>query len=158
MVKSMRNILSIGCGCGRDLKLIGRSVLGIDIFPSNIILANSQGVLAILADACNLPFIDNSFDALLAVQLLEYIPLANTEQLLGELNRVLKRKGVMLLTLEKCGGSDREFYYEYKNDYLVVKHFHRCWGSLGLNIIGRYFNIMEVGEDDDYYYLIGRKD
>lgn len=64
----------MGCGCGRDLRLIGRNELGVDIFPSNIVLANSRGILAILADARMLPFEDNSFDALLAIESAEYIP------------------------------------------------------------------------------------
>ena len=100
LTKSLRNILSIGCGCGRDLSLIERNKLGIDIFPSNIVLANSQGILAILADARRLPFKDNSFDAILAIQSLEYIPIADTSHLINELNRVLKPKGIILLTLE----------------------------------------------------------
>ena len=54
LTTSFRRILSVGCGCGRDLRLIGRNELGVDIFPSNIVLANSQGILAISADACML--------------------------------------------------------------------------------------------------------
>ncbi len=155
MVEGRRNILSIGCGCGRDLRLIGRNELGVDIFPSNIILADSQGVLAILADARELPFRDNSFDALLAVQSLEYIPISDTSNLLNELHRVLKPGGIILLTLEKCSDDvDREFSYEYRNDYLAVKHFHRCWGIRGLREIGKYFNIIKLNKDNDYYYIL----
>jgi len=36
-------VLSIGCGNSRELRLTGRKGLGIDIFPSNIILSNSLG-------------------------------------------------------------------------------------------------------------------
>jgi len=155
LIKNLGNVLSLGCGCGRDLKLIGRNKLGIDIFPSNIILANSQGILAILADARKLPFKDNSFDAILAIQSLEYIPIADTLHLINELSRVLKPRGIILLTLEKCSDNiDKEFYYRYKSDYLVVKHFHRCWGIKGLNEIRKHFNVIRLDEDDDYYYVL----
>jgi len=60
---------------GFETRRTGRNKLGIDIFPSNIALTVSQGVLAILADARKLPFKDDSFDTLLAIQALEYLPM-----------------------------------------------------------------------------------
>jgi len=158
LIKDLKNVLSIGCGCGRDLRLIERNKVGIDLFPSNIVLANSRGILAILADARKLPFKDNSFDALLAIQSLEYIPLADTPCLVNELSRVLKPKGILLLTLEKCiDDTDKEFYYEFKSKYFTVKHFHRCWGSRGLNEIEKYFNVIKLDKDNDYYYVLAKK-
>jgi len=121
------------------------------------VLADSQGILAILADACKSPFKNNSFDALLAIQALEYIPLADTTNLINELSRVLKPEGVILLTLKKCSDdNDREFYYNYENNYLIVKHFHRCWGTIGLNSIRKHFNILRLDEDEDYYYVLAQ--
>ncbi len=158
LITSFRRILSVGCGCGRDLRLIGRNELGVDIFPSNIVLANSRGILAILADTRMLPFKDNSFDALLAVESAEYIPVADTSKFIDELSRVLKPKGVALLTLEKCcDGVDKEFYYRYENIHLTVRHFHRCWGTRGLNEVGKRFNIVELDEDNNYYYVLVTK-
>ncbi len=129
LTKNLENVPSIGCGCSRDLRLIGRSKIGVDILPSNMVLANSQGVLAILADARKLPSRDNSFDAILAVQSLEYIPVADTIQLINEMDRVLKPCGIILFTLEKCrdDNTDREFYHKYEDSHLSVTHFHRCW-------------------------------
>lgn len=158
LTTSSRKILSIGCGCGRDLRLIGRNRLGVDVFPSNIVLANSQDILAILADARTLPFKDNSFDALLAIESAEYIPVTDTTKFINELNRVLKPKGTILLTLEKCSNStDKEFYYKYKDKYLAIKHFHRCWSTKGLNKIRKHFNIIELDEDNNYYYILATK-
>ena len=102
LTTSFKRILSVGCCCGRDLKLIGRNELGIDILPSNIVLANSQSILAILADTRMLLFKDNSFDALLAVESAEYILVVDTSKFVDELSKVLKPKGIVLLTLEKC--------------------------------------------------------
>ena len=50
-----------------------------------------------------LPFKDNSFDALLAIESAEYIPVADTSKFIDELSRMLKSEGIALLTLEKCG-------------------------------------------------------
>jgi len=65
---------------------------------------------------------------------------------MNELSRVLKLGGITLLTLEKCNNSniDKEFYYNYENNYLIVKHFHRCWGTTGLDEIRKHFNVMKV--------------
>ena len=108
-----------------------------------------------LADARKLPFKSGSFDAALAIQSLEYIPIADTVDVMRELSRVLKPGGALLLTLEKCSdGNDKEFYYTYKSSYLTVKHFHRCWGIKGLNEVRRYFRVIKLDEDNDYYYVL----
>jgi len=40
---------------------------------------------------------------------------------------------------------------DYENKYLTVGHFHRCWGTRGLNEVRKHFNIVELDKDDNYY-------
>ncbi len=158
LTTSLRRVLSVSCGCGRDLRLVGRSELCIDAFPSNIVLSNSCGILAFLADARMLPFKDNSFDALLAIESAEYIPIADTSKFLDELSRVLKPEGIALLTLERCSiDDDKEFYYRYEDEYLAVRRFHRCWDTRGLNEARKRFNIIRLDRDNSYYYVLARR-
>ena len=157
------NVLSIGCGDGRELRLIEKRSLGVDILPSNIILSNSLGVKAILADMFSLPFNEEVFDGVLAIQSLEYVPLRLTHKVLLEIHRILKPSGVILLSLEKsCSGGcdvDKEFNYVYEDEYVKVKkHFHRGWGKEGLKAISRVFKILKLGEDKGYYYVLATKD
>lgn len=85
-------------------------------------------------------------------------PVADTPKFIDELSRVLKPKGITLLTLEKCSdGVDKEFYYRYEDKYLTVRHFHRCWGTRGLDEVRKRFNIVELDEDDNYYYVLATK-
>jgi len=151
-------ILSIGCGDGRELRLIKKDGLGVDIFPSNIVLSNSLGVKALLADMFNLPFEDEVFDGVLAIQSLEYVPLKLTHKALLEIYRVLKPSGIALLSLEKTlskDGVDEESNYVYEDEYVrVKKHFHRGWGREGLKVISGIFKILKLDEDREYYYMM----
>ena len=153
-------ILCVGCGDGRELRLIQRKGLGIDIFPSNIILSNSLGVKTILADMLSLPFKDESFDGVLAIQSLEYIPVSLTNKALLEIHRVLKPLGKVLFSLEKTPDNvDKDFNYVYEDEYIKVKkHFHRGWGERGLKAINNLFKVFELSEDENYYYVIASKE
>lgn len=153
-------ILCLGCGDGRELRLLQRKGLGVDIFPSNIILSNSLGIKTMLADMLSLPFKNEVFSGVLALQSLEYIPVRLTREVLTEIYRVLKPHGIVLFSLEKTPGSevDKDFNYIYEDEYVrVKKHFHRGWGREGLRIINELFKVLKLSKDEDYYYVIALK-
>ncbi|MCD6428857.1 MAG: class I SAM-dependent methyltransferase [Desulfurococcales archaeon] len=152
--------LCLGCGDGRELRLLQRKGLGVDIFPSNIILSNSLGIKTILADMLSLPFKNEVFNGILALQSLEYIPVRLTRGMLTEIYRVLRPYGIALFSLEKTPGSevDMDFNYIYEDEYVrVKKHFHRGWGREGLRIINELFKVLKLSEDEGYYYVIALK-
>jgi len=137
-----------------------RRGLGVDIFPSNIILSNSLGIKTVLADMLSLPFKNEVFNGVLALQSLEYIPVRLTRELLAEIYRVLKPHGIVLFSLEKTPGSevDKDFNYIYEDEYVrVKKHFHRGWGRERLKIINELFKVLKLSKDEDYYYVIALK-
>ncbi|MEI8350049.1 MAG: methyltransferase domain-containing protein [Candidatus Omnitrophota bacterium] len=94
-------ILDVGCGTGLSsclLKQNGFEVIGMDISFCLLEKTCRQGLESaeyVVADAVDLPFRDASFDVIGSMSCLEHIP--DTEQLLEEMMRVLKRRGFMLI-------------------------------------------------------------
>jgi 2-polyprenyl-6-hydroxyphenyl methylase/3-demethylubiquinone-9 3-methyltransferase len=92
-------ILDIGCGGGllsNDLSKIGHHVSGIDIHEEVLQVARNYDQLKrvkyIKADALNLPFPDESFDVVCAMDFLEHIE--DYQLALKEGTRVLKKNGL----------------------------------------------------------------
>lgn len=75
----------------------------------------------------NLPFRNNSFDNVVAFQVLEHHP--NPQKLIGEMFRVVKNKGYILLTVPFLGGIHEEPHdYQRFTKYGLTELFksHKC--------------------------------
>ncbi len=93
------SILDIGCGGGfltNYLAQNGHSVHGIDLSAQSLEVAkktdSTNSVTYLQANATSLPFADNSFDVVSAMDILEHIE--NPESLISEASRVLKPNGL----------------------------------------------------------------
>jgi SAM-dependent methyltransferase len=93
-----RAILDVGCGSGRftiPLSDAGHQLVGTDL--SRVALAafrqRSLRVPLVLGDASYLPFVDGSFDGVIAVQTLDYVPLGD---FMRECGRVLRPGGLLI--------------------------------------------------------------
>lgn len=98
-IKNRKKILELGCGQGILGEMIKREnqceIYGTDISKSGIRLARGRGLHAKIADLNKrLPYKSNSFDAIVSDSLLEHI--YRTDQLLGEMYRVLKPGGICI--------------------------------------------------------------
>lgn len=100
-------VLDIGCGWGYNLYLLRlkhNHPYGIDIvtddFKAAVKIARENGyeVKLTCADASNLPFPGESFDAVTSVETLEHIYLDDREKALSEISRVLKAGGRVSLS------------------------------------------------------------
>lgn len=90
-------VLDIGCGNGKSTAhLVGETVIGLDLSESQMVRAKSRFKKAhfIVGDAEKLPFRTNSFDLVVAINLLHHIN--NPDKVLKECHRVLKRGGKLL--------------------------------------------------------------
>ncbi len=108
-------VLDVGCGEGRhcitaylleDVISVGVDLsskdLGItrDRFAEFEELDNQDKKLFIsAADACNLPFADQSFDKVICSEVLEHIP--NYKGVLAEINRILKPGGIFAVSVPR---------------------------------------------------------
>lgn len=96
-----KKILDIGCAnglFGKELEKLGGKVTGIDISEKAIKLAKKNISEAKVVDLNEgkLPFADNSFDTIVASEVLEH--LFAPEELLKEIKRILKSDGVAVIT------------------------------------------------------------
>lgn len=98
-------VLDVACGAGpvtRALERPGRTVVGVDVRPAELIEAQARSRGAWLcADARALPLADHSVDA--AVSMLGMVMIHPTDQLLAEVARVLRPGGVLAFVAPALG-------------------------------------------------------
>lgn len=130
-----KNVLDIACGEGYGSALLARnagSVTGVDIDAVTIEKAKkkytSGNIRFVAADALATLLPDQSFDLVVSYETLEH--LAEQDQLLRELKRVLKPDGVLLIsTPDKAQYTDKTGYRNpfhqkelYKSDFDTLLH------------------------------------
>lgn len=102
LLQNRRNlkILDFGCGTGGTTKFLTNfgQVTAVDIHPQAISFCQKRGINASLISPNKpLPFKDNSFDLVTALDVL-YHKKVNSDFSLKEINRVLKKNGLFLIT------------------------------------------------------------
>lgn len=95
------SILDVGCGAGGNIKILGEfgAVTGLDISEEALKFARTHSAFKNLVqgNAEQLPFPDNTFDLVSALDVLEHIP--NDQLAVQEMFRVLKKNGFALVTV-----------------------------------------------------------
>jgi ubiquinone/menaquinone biosynthesis C-methylase UbiE len=101
------NVLDIGCGPGilmKDVLQRGHQATGLDIAETMIREAEEtlhdyipHRARCVVGDAENLPFQDGSFDAVLCIGVLQFLP--KTAKSISEISRILKEGGVAIISL-----------------------------------------------------------
>ena len=109
MAVSGLRVLEFGCNFGATsiiLAVMGARVTGVDVNPDYVELARLNAAcygletrIAVLhvADTTRLPFADGQFDLITCNSVLEYVPHAILKPVQRELDRVLKRGGIILV-------------------------------------------------------------
>lgn len=107
-----RDVLEVGCGTGLILKEIepfARSAVGIDISRGMLEKAARRGLTVLEGSATDLPFADESFDAVFSFKVLAHVQAI--EQAMREVHRVLRPGGRAAL----------EFYNKRSLRYVIKK-------------------------------------
>lgn len=133
--------LEVGCGKGRFMRKFTGRTIGIDISEEMLKTAKKNNQIVILASATSLPFRDNIFDGVFAIEVMEHIP--NTRKSIGELARIIKRDGkIIIVDRNKLSISDEikenifcrrlklpipvylhHKYHEWRNHHLYKRDF-----------------------------------
>jgi len=117
-------ILDIGCGRKPYKELFNyTSYIGLDMKLTGHQHNNSQ--IDVFYNGQELPFHNNSFDSIIMTEVLEHI--FNPEEILAEMNRVLKQEGKLLLTIpflwiEHEEPYDYARYTPYALEYLLKRN------------------------------------
>lgn len=99
-------VLDLGCGVGYGGQLLLsansaiKEVIGVDVSPAALEYANRtyarEYLQFVQADACRLPFLEGSFDAVVSFEAIEHV--ADPEQCFQEVRRVLKPGGTFVVS------------------------------------------------------------
>jgi 2-polyprenyl-3-methyl-5-hydroxy-6-metoxy-1,4-benzoquinol methylase len=93
-------ILDVGCGSGLNASILaqhGHTVVGVDLSPVAIAKFRAAGFEGHICDVTQgIPCPDESFDVVFASEVIEHV--VDTEQFLGEIRRVLRPGGTLVLT------------------------------------------------------------
>lgn len=117
---------------------------GIDL-PTPVLAEHwtRRGLNGVVADACQLPFRDDSADLVLAIEVLEHLP--DPETALAEMARVGRGKVVLSVPLEplwRVGNLARRRYIkDWGNTPGHVNHFSR---RSFVSLVGRHLDVRDV--------------
>ncbi|MFZ7138799.1 MAG: class I SAM-dependent methyltransferase [archaeon] len=123
-------VLDLGCGTGFLFKHIvkkSKLIVGVDLSKKALIQAkkrakNSFNVELICADADNTPFVDNLFDKVFAVTVLQNMP--DATKTIQEMKRIGKSEAMFAVTGLKKKFSAESFFELLKNAELKVVKFN----------------------------------
>jgi ubiquinone/menaquinone biosynthesis C-methylase UbiE len=109
--KNVKRVLDLGCGTGRHLVYLAKhsfDVYGIDISKHGIEIAkkwlkkeNLKVHLKIGDIYKRLPYKDDFFDAIVSIKTIHHGKIASIRKLIKEMERVLKPKGLIFITVTK---------------------------------------------------------
>lgn len=136
ILKPLKNktILDVGCGDGYFGSILQRetnsAVYGIDISSSAVKKAIEKGIKA---KVCNLntkkiPFASESFDICVCSEIIEHV--LDPDELLNEINRVLKKGGLLIVTTPNLASWDNKLLLllGYQPNHCEVS-FKKFYGS-----------------------------
>ena len=117
--------LDLGCGVGNitiSLASLGYNMIGMDMSPANIDVAKFKQISRRdnltfhVGDAENLGFDRERFDFVIFSEVMVYIK--NPINVLNSINRVLKKDGILILTVTNSHGPYSLIYYHFRNRIL----------------------------------------
>ena len=133
--KKGERILDIGCGRGeivQDCTRLGAYAVGIDYSQDAVQIAKKNNCRYILrAGATHLPFVNETFDKILLMEVIEHLDDDDIDACLEEMKRVLKNNGYLVVTTPNSWN---------KTLFFLVKLF---------NLIG--IKIKWMSRDDPYH-------
>ena len=101
VVPTNSKVLDVACGVGKLSKLIQEekttAVYGLDISSVAIQKLKTRGISGVVADCQNIPFMENTFDVVVATEIMEH--LSNPVRILEEIHRILKINGLLIVSV-----------------------------------------------------------
>lgn len=96
-MSTCKNILDVGCGVGRFIQHNPKRITGIDHNTKSIGECKKKGYRAVVGGVTKFPFKDSSFDGVHCAHVIEHLMPEDAYKMLSEMNRVLKKGGVLVI-------------------------------------------------------------
>lgn len=157
--ENKKTLLEIGAGPGRDglyFQENGLSVVCIDLSEEMVKRCKEKGLEAYCMDFYQMDFPDHHFDAVYAMNCLLHVPKSNIDEVLKEVRRVLKPKGLFFYGV--YGGQDTEGIWE--GDKYTPKRFFSMYRDEDIQeVVKRWFSIKDfhtvsMGEGNPHFQSI----
>ena len=155
-LKRNSRILDAGCGTGGNIKILSRfgNVVGIDNSPEAIKFCKKRGFENVqLRDIKNTGFPSNSFDLIVALDLLEHLD--NDIETLKEFYRILKKDGYILISVPAYQflWSEHDVAVHHKRRY-SMEEIHRRLLKANFYIVKETFAITFIAPIVFIYRII----
>jgi len=156
--RKFKRILDLGCGSGRHMVYLNKRnffVVGSDISPTGLARAQKwlekeriSNYCLVEHDMIKLPFPNEHFDAVVGINVIHHNHLKRIKQTLNEIRRVLRKKGLVLVTLSstkdyKFGIGKKLERDTYLSDKGVIHHF---FDEKGVRKLFDKFRIVDIKE------------
>ena len=171
--KGVHRILDLGCGMGRHSVFLAREgfdVVGVDIAPTGLRELRDAlekrlifGSLA-FGNMEDLPFRDQVFDAVIAIQVIHHNRLARIQQTVSEIRRVLRLGGLVwaTVTIHKIWSSKQHLEVE-PGTFIPLDGPerglpHHYFTKEGLRELFHTFSILDLHIDEvNHHSILARK-
>lgn len=110
-------VLDVACGEGRFISQAPERIYGVDWNEKSIDICINKGYTVSNASVTNMPFGDGMFDAVNCSHIIEHLMPQEAHKMLTEMDRVLKRGGVMAIQAPLM---NKNFY----NDFTHLKPYN----------------------------------
>ena len=166
--EDVSSLVDIGCGNGAFLYLLRnqkkiysigleRSKTAIDVARKNFNIEVIEG------EASSLPFTDDSFDAVTALEVIEHLPYGIYEKALGELERVAKKYIIISVPYKErevltqcpyCGCRFNPNFHLRRFDNYIINNLFNRFKLITLELIVPYYEIYLYETLSSLYKLI----
>jgi len=161
-----KKVLDVGCGMGRDVEYFMEEkldVIGIDLSKKMIDEAKKRvkkGKFKVM-DFTKMSFKDETFDGVWSMAAFFHIPHENMTEVLKEMNRVLKKNGVIYVAVKEGEGEKEVVTPKYKDQprvFVLYKQIEmeEFLKETGFSIINSTTSQEELG--DRWVEIFARKD
>ena len=117
-------ILDIGCGNGRNMLDPRHTFVGIDNCATFVNICKNRGLNVVYSDMAELPFEDNSFDAIISIASFHHLSsIERRIKCLEEMKRVISHNGKILLSVwSKNQSHNNKKKFRYGDNYVPWKN------------------------------------
>jgi len=160
-------ILDIGCGNGKYLSVRKDDcyIYACDPCKKFVDIAKMKHPHAeiIIANGLSLPFLDNTFDAIISIAVLHHIYSENDRlQFIKEIRRVLKNGGKALITVWSTTSVKNKWINKSNNDYEVPWHMkngdihYRYYHLFDKDEVVKLSGVIPTFEKDNWFFIINK--